>query len=141
MSAALNSKRSTKKPAVSVRQLPNRDQPPQWLRSLLLTQQVSVFATFVLAGAVLAVYGWTVYAQQLWGREYSRLEQLRRNERQITTNGEVLKNQIANQSNRPDSTLVPQNPDNLIFLKTAPARPEKPVSASSQSSPVAPLGY
>ncbi|GAP97288.1 hypothetical protein [Leptolyngbya sp. NIES-2104] len=140
MSAALNSKRS-KKPAASVRQLPNREQPPQWLRSLLLTQQVSVFATFVLAGAVLAVYGWTVYAQQLWGKEYSRLEQLRRNERQITTSGEVLKNQIANQSNRPGSTLVPQNPDNLIFLRTAPARPEKPVSASSQSSPVAPLGY
>ncbi|MBW4441437.1 MAG: hypothetical protein KME10_09430 [Plectolyngbya sp. WJT66-NPBG17] len=140
MAAALNSKRS-RKPTASVRQLPNPEKPPQWLRSLLLTQQVSVFATFVLAGAVLAVYGWTVYAQQLWGKEYSKLEQLRRNERQFTANGEVLKNQIANQSNRPGASLVPQNPDSLIFLRPAPARPEKPVSASSQSSPVAPLGY
>lgn len=140
MAAALNSKRS-RKPNAAVRQLPNRDTPPQWLRSLLLTQQVSVFATFVLAGAVLAVYGWTVYSQQLWGKEYSRLEQLRRNERQFTASGEALKNQIANQSNRPGASLVPQNPDSLIFLKTAPARPDQPVSASSSSSPVAPLGY
>ena len=140
MAAALNSKRS-RKPKASVRQLPDREKPPQWLRSLLLTQQVSVLATFVLAGAVLAVYGWTVYSQQLWGKEYSRLEQLRRNERQITASGEVLKNQIANQSNRPGAGLVPQSPDSLIFLKTAPARPDHPVSASSPSSPVAPLGY
>ncbi len=140
MAAALNSKRSRKSTA-TVRQLPHSEKPPQWLRSLLLTQQVSVIATFVLAAAVLAVYGWTVYAQQLWGKEYSKLEQLRRNERQFTANGEVLKNQIANQSNRPGASLVPQNPDSLIFLRPAPARPEKPVSASSQSSTVAPLGY
>ncbi|MER3477219.1 MAG: hypothetical protein C4287_12805, partial [Leptolyngbya sp. ERB_1_2] len=130
MAVALNSKRS-KKPKASVRQLPHSEKPPKWLRSLLLTQQVSVFATFVLAGAVLVVYGWTVYAQQLWGKEYSKLEQLRRNERQIMASGEVLKNQIANQSNRPGASLVPQNPNSLIFLKPAPARPEKPVSASS----------
>ncbi len=140
MAAALNSKRS-RKPKASVRQLPHREKPPQWLRSLLITQQVSVVATFILAGAVLAVYGWTVYSQQLWGKEYSRLEQLRRSERAFTANGEVLKNQIANQSDRPGAGLVPQNPDSLIFLKTAPARPEKPLSASSASSPVAPLGY
>lgn len=140
MAAALKSKRS-KKSTASVRQLPQLGKHPRWLRSLLLTQRASILVTFVLAGGVLAVYGWTVYTQQLWGKEYSRLEQLRRNERQITANGEVLKNQIATQSNRPDASLVPQNPDSLIFIKSAPLRPEKPVAASPQSSPVAPLGY
>ncbi|MBD1843242.1 hypothetical protein H6F89_07480 [Cyanobacteria bacterium FACHB-63] len=139
MAAALKSKK--KKSVASVRRLPQSGKPPRWLRSLLLTQRVSILVTFGLAGMVLAVYGWTVYTQQLWGKEYSKLEQLRRNERQITANGEVLKNQIATQSNRPDASLVPQNPDSLIFIKAAPPRPEKPVASSSQSSPVAPLGY
>ncbi|MCU0549672.1 MAG: hypothetical protein MUC48_10025 [Leptolyngbya sp. Prado105] len=144
MAAALKSRRSRKSGSVSnssLRQLPNQEKPPQWLRSLLLAQQASVIATFVLAGSVLAVYGWTVYSQQLWGREYSKLEQLRRDERQVTANGEVLKNEIANQSARPNSGLVPSTPDNMIFLKTAPMRPEKPTPASPQSSPAAPIGY
>jgi hypothetical protein len=144
MAAALNSRRSRKSGSVSnpsLRQLPNSENPPQWLRSLLLAQQASVFATFVLAGSVLAVYGWTVYSQQLWGKEYSKLEQLRRDERQVTTNGEVLKNTIANQSAQPNSGLVPSKPESMIFLKTAPMRPSNSASASSPSSPVAPIGY
>lgn len=144
MAAALNSRRSRKSGSVSnptLRRLPNQEKPPQWLRSLLLAQQASVFATFVLAGSVLAVYGWTVYSQQLWGREYSKLEQLRRAERQVTANGEVLKNEIANQAERPNSGMVPSKPENMIFLKTAPMRPANPTNASSQSSPVAPIGY
>lgn len=144
MAATLNSRRSRKPSSVlnpTLRQLPNLEKPPKWLRSLLLAQQASVVATFVLAGSVLAVYGWTVYSQQLWGKEYSKLEQLRRNERQYTANGEVLKNQIANQSDHPGAGLVPSKPESLIFLKTAPIRPNNSTSASSQSSPVAPLGY
>jgi hypothetical protein len=144
MAAALNSRRSRKSGSVSnpsLRQLPDQEKPPQWLRSLLLAQQASVVATFVLAGSVLAVYGWTVYSQQLWGREYSKLEQLRRSERQVTANGEVLKNQIADQAARPGAGLVPSKPENMIFLKTAPVRPDNPASASSQTSPVAPIGY
>lgn len=144
MAATLNSRRSRKPSSVSnpsLRQLPNPEKPPKWLRSLLLAQQASVIATFVLAGSVLAVYGWTVYSQQLWGKEYSKLEQLRRHERQYTANGEVLKNQIADQSNRPGAGLVPSKPESMIFLKTAPTRPDNPTSASSQSSPVAPIGY
>ncbi|BAY54745.1 hypothetical protein NIES2135_15630 [Leptolyngbya boryana NIES-2135] len=144
MATALNSRRSKKLGSVShssLRQLPNQEKPPQWLRSLLLAQQASVIATFVLAGSVLAVYGWTVYSQQLWGREYSKLEQLRRSERQITESGEVLKNQIADQSARPGAGLVPSKPENMIFLKTAPMRPDNAVAPSSQASPVAPIGY
>jgi hypothetical protein len=144
MAAALNSKRSRKSGSVSdptLRQLPHPEKPPQWLRSLLIAQQASVIATFGLAGSVLAVYGWTVYSQQLWGKEYGKLEQLRRDERQVTASGESLKNQIASQSDRPGAGLVPSKPENMIFLKTSPVRPDNQTSASSPSSPVAPIGY
>ena len=149
MSAAIDrSKRRKSKSATSKPdrrtpvQLPAQEKPPQWLRSLLLVQQASVVATFVLAGSVLAVYGWTVYAQQLWGKEYHKLEQLRRSERQYTTNSEVLKNQIVNQARQPGASMVPQSPDNLIFLDRQPNRPPNAVpSPSPQSSTIAPLGY
>lgn len=105
-------------------------------------QQASLIATFTLAGAVLLVYGWTVYAQQLWGKEYQKLEHLRRSERQMTTSGEILKNKIADQAGRAGTTLTPQKPDSLIFLKPAPARNPTPAERSSpQASPIAPLGY
>lgn len=149
MSAAIDrAKRKKSKSAASKPdrrtpvQLPTPGKPPQWLRSLLLVQQASVVATFVLAGSVLAVYGWTVYAQQLWGKEYQKLEQLRRSERQFTANSEVLKNQIINQATQPGASMVPQSPDSLIFLKPEPNRPDNPApTASPQASPIAPLGY
>jgi hypothetical protein len=126
----------------AVRKLPSPDAPPRWLRSLILMQQVSLITTFTLAGSVLLVYGWTVYAQQLWSKEYQKLEELRRSERQLSANGEILKNQIANQANRPGTTLVPQTPDSLIFLRPAPARNANPTAnPSPQTSPTAPLGY
>ncbi len=128
--------------STAVRRLPAPDADPRWLRSLIRMQQVSLIATFSLAGAVLLVYGWTVYAQQLWGKEYQKLEQLRRSERQMTTNGEILKNKIADQAVRSGTTLVPQTPDSLIFLKPAPARNLAPAASPAPvASPIAPLGY
>jgi hypothetical protein len=125
-----------------VQQIPAQDQTPKWLRSLLFAERFSIAITFILAGSALMVYGWTVYAQQLWGKEYQKLDQLRRDERQITTSKEVLKDQIAKQANRPGSTLAPQTPNSMIFLKPAPNRPDaKAPSSTPQASPVAPLGY
>jgi hypothetical protein len=112
-------------------------------------QQASVIATFALAGSALTVYGWTVYSQQVWGKEYQHLETLRRNERQLTTNKEMLKDQIAKQGNRPGAALAPQSPDKLIFLTPAPSQ-TAPLTASPQALPTspdstsdgtAPLGY
>ncbi|NDJ19620.1 hypothetical protein [Myxacorys almedinensis] len=129
-------------PDRQVQRLPAQASVPAWVRSLLWVQQASVVATFGLAGSVLAVYGWTVYSQQVWGKEYQQLETLRRHERQLTTNKEMLKDQIAKQGNRPGSTLVPQSPDRLIFLRPAPSRGDAPTPLTPpQASPIAPLGY
>jgi hypothetical protein len=106
-----------------------------------MLQRLSLVFTFVLAGSALAVYGWTVYAQQLWSKQYQKLDDLRRDERQLTTSKEVLKGNIAQQADRPGSTLVPQKPDSMIFLKPAPQRPDAQAPATAPSNSSVPLGY
>lgn len=116
---------------------------PLWFRCLVVMHRTSAIAAFVMVVAVLGAYGWTVYSQQLWGRTYDRLEHLRRNERQLTANNELLKNQLARQAERTDSGFVPQSPNNTIFLAPAPQRqplavPPEPESPEATSMP---LGY
>lgn len=147
--SALDARRPATLSPIGVQRLPSQDSVPTWVRSLLMVQQASVFATFALAGSVLAVYGWTVYSQQVWGKEYQHLETLRRNERQLTTNKEMLKDQIAKQGNRPGTALTPQSPDKLIFLtpassqrSAATASPQAPpTGVEANSKGTAPLGY
>lgn len=116
---------------------------PLWFRCLVVMHRTSAIAAFVMVVAVLGAYGWTVYSQQLWGRTYDRLEHLRRNERQLTANNELLKNQLAHQAERPESGFVPQSPNNTIFLTPAPQRqplaaPPEPKMPGATSMP---LGY
>lgn len=146
---SLDPRRTATLSSTRVQRLPPRDAIPAWVRSLLLVQRASVVATFALAGSALAVYGWTVYSQQVWGKEYQHLETLRRNERQLTTKKEMLKDQIAKQGNRPGAALTPQRPDKLIFLTPASSQgsaststaPASPTGAEVDSSGTAPLGY
>jgi hypothetical protein len=94
----------------------------------------------------LGVYGWSISSQQFWGQEYHRLEQLRRDERQLVAGTEMLKNNIAQQANAKPDGLVPQGSDNVVFLSPAPDRPLPTVrqSSSPASQPPdarTPLGY
>jgi hypothetical protein len=110
-------------------------------------QRVSVITTFVLVTATLLVYSSTMYTQQLWSKEYRRLEQLKRQERQLTTSGEILKHQLAGQAERPGSGLVPKTATSTIFLKPAPLRQTPAVRTGPpkveplQPAPPTPLGY
>jgi hypothetical protein len=128
-----------------VENLPSAPITPVWLRSLLMVQRGSSVVTFCLITATLAVYAWTVYTQQTWAREYSKLENLQRNERQITAANEVLKNQLAQQAERPGTGLVPPTPDKTIFLPPAPQRQSKVTSSAaiaiSEPATKTPLGY
>jgi type IV secretory pathway TrbD component len=128
-----------------VKRLPNHRQLPFWLRSLIGAQRSLSILTGTLAIAVLSVYGQTVYSQQLWSQEYRKLENLQRNERQLTAASEVLKNQIAQQAETSRAGLVPSNPDNTIFLQPAPQRPAPapmPLAPeAAQPAPFSPIGY
>lgn len=128
----------------TVRTLPTPPSLPSWLRSLLQVQQWSVGITLVLAGSAIVTYGLTIYSQQLWGKEFARLEQFRRNERQLTANSELMKNEIAKTANPADYGLVPRNRDHLIMIKPAPPRPPKEVKSpdqEAQARPISPVGY
>lgn len=118
---------------------------PLWVTVLLKLQQGSFPLAFALIVAAMVVYGWTVYIQQRWGQEYEKLESLKKQERQLISANEVLKNQMAEQAESPTAGLLLPNPNNAIFLAPAPQRPpvkpsSPPVSPAS-SSAKRPLGY
>ena len=124
--------------------LPKLREAPVWVKALILAQQGSAIAAFCLVSAALGVYSWTVYAQASWGREYDRLEQLQKDQRQMTTANEALKNQIAQQAEAPESGLVLPDFSNTIFLPPAPDRPLRADPTSSVTTPETlsvPIGY
>jgi hypothetical protein len=124
-------------------QLPVQPATPLWLQALTFAQRTSTVVTFSLVASALAVYGWTVYSQQLWGKEYQRLEALQRQERQLTAATEVLKDQMAQEAEDPASGLSIPDPTNAIFLQPAPLSQPAPVQPDPAPKPIqtAPLGY
>ncbi|MCD8486132.1 MAG: hypothetical protein LRZ84_05145 [Desertifilum sp.] len=114
-------------------------------RMLVTVERGAALVTLVLGSAVLSLYGLTVYSQQKWSREYHQLQQLQRYERQLAIAAEMLKNEMAQQAERPNGGLIPQNPENTIFLVPAPER-NLPASPSAPPPPMepetpTPLGY
>ena len=127
-----------------VEKLPSRQNLPIWLRTLLFLQRSSSVASFFLISATLALYGCTVYTQQMWSQEYRKLETMQRHERLLTATNEVLKTQLAKQAERPDTGLVAPNPANMLFLSPAPQRPPKEApkgNSEPKPAPNLPLGY
>lgn len=102
--------------------LPESETLPAWLRAAIAFQQGSSIVSLLLVGAVLVLYGTTVYSQQLWSQKYRDLETLRRQERQLTAAGEVLKNQLANQAEKAENGLVSPSTENNLFLEPSAVR-------------------
>lgn len=117
---------------------------PVWLSSLLVLQRGSDLIAFLLVATTLTLYSWTVYTQQQWSREYRDWEKLQREERQLTAKNASMKNQLAQQAERPGTGLVPPAQTNPILLPSAPQRPfQTAPTQSADPEPVAktPLGY
>jgi hypothetical protein len=117
---------------------------PAWLSPLLILQRSSDVVSFVLISATLALYSWTVYTQQQWAQEYHKLENLQRNERHLTTTNAVIKDQLAQQAEKPATGLVTPTPANTIFLPPAPQRKSSTAPtqmAAPEPAAKAPLGY
>jgi hypothetical protein len=117
---------------------------PQWLRSLIQVQQGVWVGTIALATLALGTYGWSVYSQQQWGMAYNQLQRLQRNERQLISGNEMMKNQIAQQVDPQALGLAPQKSNDVIFIKPEPAGGK--ASAASADRPVSdhqnqPFGY
>lgn len=122
----------------------SRQQTPNWLRLLIGLERCVSVITLALGAATLTVYGLTVSCGQQWSRDYNRLQSLQRYERQLRVANEMLKNQMAEQAEDPDTGLVPQNPANTIFLPPASERLSSaisPVPATTADKLTTPLGY
>ncbi|MBE9166661.1 hypothetical protein IQ238_03630 [Pleurocapsales cyanobacterium LEGE 06147] len=119
---------------------------PVKIQILLLLQRGSFVLAFTLIASSISVYISTVRIPQIWSKEYSNLETLQRQERQLTAINETLKQKIAQQAENAENNLVPLTSTNAIFLPPASVLPQSDVNAAkdSQNHLLArdiPLGY
>ncbi|PZV17887.1 MAG: hypothetical protein DCF22_03050 [Leptolyngbya sp.] len=142
---SVRNRKTPNAPLAAVSQLSTARLLPNWLRLLMQAQRGSLVVTFALVVATLMVYGGTMYMQQLWGKEYRKLKTMQRSERQMLAASEVLKNQIIQQAESPNSGLVAKTPQHTLILESAPIRTVKPaaipVVIRAEASTNAPLGY
>ncbi|MEB3311138.1 MAG: hypothetical protein VKJ02_12980 [Snowella sp.] len=103
---------------------------PTGLQFLLRFQQATSVMTFGLVGVALAVYALSVYTPRTWSHEYKKLRSLQNNERQLVATNEILKNQLAQQAEKPNSGFVRPNPNYNIFLPSSPATVKRVANAS-----------
>ncbi|MBD2493115.1 hypothetical protein [Nostoc sp. FACHB-280] len=132
--------------ASKVSHVPTAEVLPTWLLRLYTVHRYSSVVTFLLVAVALVVYGWTVYSQELWNQEFRRLQNLQRNERQLTTTNAMLKNKMAEEAEKPSAGLVSPTPDKTIFLPSAPDTANSSPSNTTPNSPTqqptsSPLGY
>lgn len=124
---------------------PNAYPVPNWLKFLISFQRLSITTTVLLTVAVFGVYSWTVYAQESWNKEYKKLEELKRLERNFTTTEGLLEHSMVGEAQQTSKQkLVRETPEQSIFLQSAPARPlavPPPAPNPQQQKPFAPLGY
>ncbi|MBX9259227.1 hypothetical protein H1Q63_35800 [Desmonostoc muscorum CCALA 125] len=125
--------------------MPGSGATPLWLLRLYTFHRYSSVLAFLLVAATLAVYGWTVYSQELWSQSYRRLQNLQRHERLLTTTNATLTNKMAQEAEQPTTGLVSPTPEGMIFLPPASSNSQ---SASSNTKPnhqtqqtLSPLGY
>lgn len=127
----------------TVENLPIPTELPLWLRVCIGVQQGTLFLSCGLAAVVLAAYAWNVYSQQSWGEVYQELQLLRRNERQLISANEILRNQLAQQAEQAGTGLVNPKPQHMIFLEPAmtPPAPVVQIDPPPQRSHEEPIGY
>jgi hypothetical protein len=99
------------------------------------TQKLSIAATVILTISVFAIYGWTVYAQEQWNQQFKKLEQLQRQERQLTNAAGSFDNEMLQSIQKKPGDLVRESPEKSIFLQTAPLRPKREVPSTVSELP------
>ncbi|MEM7725930.1 MAG: hypothetical protein AAF208_06095 [Cyanobacteria bacterium P01_A01_bin.45] len=127
------SKEVSKKHRIPI--MPASDAFPMWLQHMQKVQRYSSIAVFLLVLSNLTVYGWTVYAQQLWSQNSRNLQRLQRQERQLTTHNETIKNKMAIEAQKPTAGLVSPTPSGTLFLNRPKNNlPKSPINESSEKT-------
>ena len=136
LNKSVNKKNSRSRSQKAIPVMPDGSKVPLWLMRWNSLHRHTAVTTFLLVCSTLIVYGWTVYSQHLWSRSYKQLQDLQRDERQLTKHDEVLKNKMVREAEKPHSGFVSPTPANTIFLEeTPPSNPSRIDSNNSQSEP------
>ncbi|MGB3694901.1 MAG: hypothetical protein WA865_16390 [Spirulinaceae cyanobacterium] len=116
---------------------------PGWLGALFFIQKGSSITAFALVSLTLVVYAWTVYTQQLWSKEYKKLEYLQSIERQLVKALTGMENYHAQQAEKPESGLRHSRPLVLPPSSEEPTiRPaQESTSKQVRQDNTPPLGY
>ena len=133
---------TTIKPRVQTAPTSLKSHPvPIWGMRLRFWQRRVGIATSILITGTLVAYSSTVYLQQQWSQEYRKLENLQRQERQLTAKNEMLKNQLAVEAEQPSTKLSPPNPADAIILQAAKKNNRTFVKPDAQPKIDIPTGY
>lgn len=133
-----------RKPRTTLRAMPQRMPLPGWLNLLKKTEKISLMLTFALVGGAVVTYGWAVYSQQEWGKNFHQLNLLRRDERQLLKSSELMKNDIARHNDPKQYGLVPRNSDHIVVIPPSPLRSALPTRSPGpdlKAKPITPIGY
>ncbi len=82
---------------------------PLWLKALLLLHNTSYLVCFATIAIMLTIYGMTVSAPLIWTSQFYKLRELQKDERQMTSTNETVKEELLMQSKKNDFGLT--NPD------------------------------
>ncbi|PZV16501.1 MAG: hypothetical protein DCF20_08300 [Pseudanabaena sp.] len=101
----------------------------------MTTQKLSIAATVLFTISVFVIYGWTVYSQEQWNQQYKKLEQLKRQERQLTNAAGSFDNEMLQTIQKKPGDLVRESSEKSIFLQAAPLRPKREVPSTVSELP------
>ena len=114
---------------------------PVYLKILLLLQKGSLAVAGLSIATGIVLYLLTVSIPQQWSKEYRKLENLQRQERQLTSIGESLKYKISQQTAEFEMSPIASN--NTVFLKpnSVTVNPQPSEESSDKSLKKINLGY
>jgi hypothetical protein len=114
---------------------------------LLVAEKMMSWVALGTLAASLGFYAWTVYLPKLWSKEYKKLETLQRHERQILATNASLKQQLAQQAEKPETGLANPQPSQSIFIRSVAEKPSQrlpspKIDKKPPAPPVSePMGY
>ena len=126
-----------------IRQLP-QNSAPAWLTSLLAVQKGAAIVFCSVLGLSIVVYGYTARTQDTWKAQHKQLKRFQTQEHQKAVMAENIKQNLAQQAQKPESGLVDPSPKRMVFIPSAPQRPIKvasPAPPASAPKSKLPLGY
>ena len=115
---------------------PQQNRLPQNLQLLSLLQKGSFGLALVSLAASMGLYISTVKIPELWSQEYRNLENLQRQERELTAINEKIKYQIAHEASK-DNRLSISKPESAIFIPPAKTKLKHDLENSLKHPPTA----